>query len=214
VSIELRNAIYEYYLDDFEVFIKLKPDDPESEPWGREAPSRALTQSCRQLRNDFLPLFESTSSMLVLLVEVEAFVDTWLNAPDGTLHATLMIDSRRCLQRKSRIDLMPLIKLRRQYPKFAFFVNDVVETVPDTPPRMARRDDVRYIADAILMINFHLSCVSFHIKPELAGEWGVRENAFDEDITDCAPEKLWDLKRWVHEFFDGSSTILVVCSGL
>jgi hypothetical protein len=115
--------------------------------------------------------------MLVLLVEVEPFVDTWLNAPDGTLHATLIIDSRRCLQRKSRIDLMPLIKLRRQYPKFAFFVNDIVETVPDTPPRMARRDDVRYIADAILMIRFHLSCVSFHIKPELAGEWAVRENA-------------------------------------
>jgi hypothetical protein len=100
----------------------------------------------------------------VPLLAVERFVDTWLSAPAGTLNAMLIIDMKRHHQPNSSIDLVPLVKLRRDNRDFDFFVNNVVEDVPAAPPGMTRRDDVRYIEDVMDKTEVSSGRVCFYVK--------------------------------------------------
>ena len=199
---ELRNTIYEMCTEQQEVAFTHDLQHADEISWDGNAAGRTLTQACRMLRVEFLPLYKRSLLAKVPLDDVPSYLNTWLSDRHGPVNGRLVIALTRSSPtaiEDTVLDITRLIQLRRDHSEFDFFI----EGKPDQPP-VQRADnalppkvDLRYFEEDMEQITMSFSSeldldFEFHIKRGREVGW------FDEDKM-MTFEKASDLHYWARE---------------
>lgn len=90
-----------------------------------------LTQVCRQIRSEYLPLYKSQTIASLLPIDLYAYIDTWITPPglrDDQITGRLMIDLFADEFEQIRVlDVKPLLQLLRRAKNLLVETYDVME---------------------------------------------------------------------------------------
>jgi len=216
---ELRNIVYDLLITDEEVPLMHEPYLPEYINWEEAASGRALTQTCHELRAEFLPLYKRKTNVNVPLVDFAHYKDVWLKNVTG-LQGRIVLSLKRNSHRNEiergkgprrtadPVNISRLLRLRRDNPSFTFFVEShyVVPPMqlPDNPK--PPRANISFLEDDMGMIKTELKQVSdglelqfhFYTKPDRHLNWLQAD-----DLSVFLPGMRDNLHYWVRELMPG-----------
>jgi hypothetical protein len=121
-STELRNYIYKYAAEQ-SISVKLvhRPGHSTDNIDYAEQDRKllGLTQTCRQIRAEFLPVYLEKTTIAFFYLQVDQYVSTFVDPQDGTYEdavgsVLLLSVNAAC----PSVDILPLIKLIARAPRF------------------------------------------------------------------------------------------------
>jgi hypothetical protein len=197
---EIRNTIYDFLIPDDDIPLMHDPYLSEEIDWDGATSGRALTQTCRRLRAEFLRLYKRKSNINIPLVDLEHYKDTWLSSIVGPMPGRLTLSLKRNSPRNETdrgtgprkivppVNISRLIRMRHDLPGFRFFVesHNVVPPIQLEGDPLPPKADIRFLEPDMDMVKMVLKQDNvgwelqfhFHTKPEKYLSWLVEDDLY------------------------------------
>ncbi|KAF1931240.1 uncharacterized protein M421DRAFT_417893 [Didymella exigua CBS 183.55] len=148
---ELRNRIYSHIVEDSLFRVLRKPvwrqPRPADHIWNPNLwnPAYGLTQVCRNIRSEFLPIYRAANLDNVLPHELYEYIDAFLQVSgtsDDQIAGSVIIDFSA---NASILDIKPLLRLLREFKDLHVGAYDILEDDGFEPGEFIPPPDIRDI---------------------------------------------------------------------
>jgi len=130
-SKELRNYIYQYAAEQ-SMLVKLSHDPSVTKNnidyTAQDRTLLGLTRTCKQVRDEFLPIYLTTTTIAIPYYQVDQYISTFVDPQHGTYDdavGSVILLRPRVLATRLSVNILPLVKIIARAPRLiARFLNE------------------------------------------------------------------------------------------